>query len=214
MKTVIVSRTRMHSGVCIGGLTRDEFTSVRLMPPDGERSWPEASPFHIGEVWDLDLAIPTTIDPPHVEDRLVSAERRVATQSGLDRWLGANVSPWSGDLHATFGGLLQLTRGGAAYIGRDRISRQSVGFWRPDHDLVLMDGEKVRYQSRLGEREVHVAYVGTDVPPAIIAAESLTRLSLSRWYHLAGVDGCWLQLSGCYGSHPATNAGTASRGER
>ncbi len=198
MKTLIVSRTRMHSGVCIGGLIRDDRTSVRLLPPTGAHSWPAEAPFQIGDVWDLDFAAPAGVEPPHVEDRLVAAERRVATQSGLAKWLGANVSPWTGDLGAVFGGLLQLTPGGAAYIGRDRLSPGSVGFWRPDHDLVLTAGDKPKYMARMGDREVHIAYVGTDGPCATIAAETLTRLSLSRWFHSAGVDGCWLQVSGCY----------------
>jgi hypothetical protein len=197
-RAVIVSRTRMRSGVCVGGFLREERVNVRLLPAPGEHAWPDSVPFAIGEVWELELARAPVVEPPHVEDHIVDAHRRVAVQSGLGRWLAANARVWEGDASALFDGLLRFTPNGAGYIGRDRVSAVSVGFWRPDHDVRLTGVDHPKYEARAGNRVVHIAYVGTEEVRDVIPAGCLTRVSLSRWKHLAGVEGCWLQVSGSY----------------
>lgn len=182
----------------MGAFLREQRVNVRLLPASGEHGWPEEAPFAVGEVWDFDLEPSAAIEPPHVEDHLVRSHRRVAVQSGLGRWLAASATTWHGDASALFDGLLHFTPGGAGYIGRDRLSPMSVGFWQPDHDMLLTGAEHHRYVSRAGDREIRIAYVGVEAPAEVIPAGCLTRVSLSRWAHLAGVDGCWLQVSGSY----------------
>jgi hypothetical protein len=41
----------------------------------------------VGDVWDVELAAPSSLIAPHIEDQLVLSGRRVAPQSGLEVWL-------------------------------------------------------------------------------------------------------------------------------
>jgi hypothetical protein len=199
-KVTIVSRTQMSHGVCIGGLTRDDRRNVRLLPACGEHSHPTDAPYVIGEVWDFVLAPPSSMIAPHVEDQLVVSGRRVALQSGLEVWLRNNVTPWRGGASSLFDDRLHVTPSGKAYVGRNAIPASSVGFWVPTDDLVLDESEK-RYQVPWKDGRISVKYVGSDPPAAVIVAGTLVRVSLSRWFlSPAGIDGCWLQISGWYAS--------------
>lgn len=87
MRTLIVSRTVGGYGDkrCIGGIVRaDEdaegirYASIRLMKPKSHKGfWTESAPYHIGDIWDLELEDPASLEPPHVEDKLVRGGRRV-----------------------------------------------------------------------------------------------------------------------------------------
>jgi hypothetical protein len=198
-KVTIVSRTQMFDGVCIGGLTRDDRRNVRLLPPSGEHSHPLDAPYVIGDVWDIELAVPSSLIAPHVEDQLVVSGRRVALQSGLEVWLRNNVTPWRGGASSLFDGRLHVAPSGSAFVARDAIPTSSVGFWVPTDDLVL-DKSGKRYLMPWKDDRISVKYVGSDTPAAVIVAGTLVRVSLSRWFSPAGIDGCWLQISGWYAS--------------
>jgi hypothetical protein len=199
-KVTIVSRTQMAHGVCIGGLTRDDRRNVRLLPASGEHSHPLDAQYVVGDVWDVELAAPSSLVPPHVEDQLVLSGRRVAPQSGLEVWLRNNVAPWRGGASSLFDGRLHVTPSGKAYVGRDAVPSSSVGFWVPTDDLVL-DESAERYQVPWRDGWISVKYVGSDPPAAVIVAGTLVRVSLSRWFpNSTGIDGCWLQISGWYAS--------------
>jgi hypothetical protein len=141
-KVTIVSRTQMFDGVCIGGLTRDDHRNVRLLPASGEHSHPLDAPYIVGEVWDFELAAPSSLIAPHVEDQLVVSGRRLAMQSGLEVWLMNGVAPWRGGASSLFDGRVHVTPSGRAYVGRDAIPSSSVGFWVPTDDLVLDESGK------------------------------------------------------------------------
>jgi hypothetical protein len=198
-KVTIVSRTQMGPGVCIGGLTRDDRRNVRLLPPSGEHSHPLDAPYVVGDVWDVELAAPSSLIAPHIEDQLVVSGRRLAIQSGLEVWLKNNMAPWRGGASSLFDGRLHVTPSGRAYVGRDVIPSSSVGFWVPTDDLVLDESGK-RYLVPWRDGRISVKYVGSDTPAAVIVAGTLVRVSLSRWFSPAGIDGCWLQISGWYAS--------------
>jgi hypothetical protein len=210
-KVTIVSRTRMKSGVCIGGLTREDHRSVRLLPATGDHAHPADAPYKVGDVWDLELRPALAIERPHVEDALVVGGRRVAPQMGLGTWLAANTHPWTGGAEALYDGKLRLTPSGRAYISRDDVSSVSVGFWLPNRDLVL-DETGTRYTAPWRDNQISVAYVGECAPEPFICAGTLVRVSLSRWLLTrTGIEGCWLQISGWYPpptprNHPASQA--------
>lgn len=167
MQTIILSRTRMGSHRCIGGIIVDNANghrSVRLLNPatisanqcvEGEQkgSWPTSAPYQIGEVWDLDLEPPSRTDPPHVEDVIVRGGRKTheGTPQQVVTWLrrfAPGMQPpfwWEGDLKAVFDGRLRSSRPssghGTGYVVREALPATSTGFWVPDGDLVW-DGEK------------------------------------------------------------------------
>jgi len=198
-KVVIVSRTRMgETGVCIGGLVRDTAEDVRLLAPDGTHRHPLDSPYHVGQVLDLELRPAAMVEPPHVEDMEVVAVRFVASQSGLGRYLAGRVTPWVGAPSALFGGALAFRPSGSAYLPPAVALDRSVGFWRPDEDLHL-DRPAGRYQHMAKGQPAAIKYVGVAEPTERIPAGALVRVSLSRPFApMNGPLACWLQLSGWY----------------
>ena len=71
VRVLIVAKTRMSSGVCIGGLTRDESKNVRLIP-SGRQNHPADTRCDVGQIWDLDFHVSPEVTPPHVEDVIVT----------------------------------------------------------------------------------------------------------------------------------------------
>jgi hypothetical protein len=197
---VIVSRTRMGNGVCIGGLSESENRNLRLLPASGAHSHPSSAPYQIGEIWDMDLVPPAELEPPHIEDVLVRRARRSGVQQDLQTWLLAHVEPWRGDGQVLFDGLLVISGNGSAYISRQGVPDRSVGFWIPDADLEFTTDPRRGYLVQFGWRTVTVGYVGVAEPAPLITAGSLVRVSLARWWSPGGADfeACWLQISGCY----------------
>jgi hypothetical protein len=198
-KVVIVSRTRMHNGVCIGGLMRDSYANVRLLPSEGVHAHSDDAPYRVGDVWGLDLEQPAAVRPPHVEDMIVRRGRRLGVQTGLDFWLREHVEPWEGDASTLFDGVLQQTASGTAYVGHLALPASSVGFWLPGRPLPL-DETCPRYRTTLEGTRISVAYVGCEPPAAEIPAWTLVRVSLARWFSPGddAFEGCWLQISGWY----------------
>lgn len=199
MPVLIVSRTRMKGGVCIGGISVEGHANVRLLPSSGGHSHPASAPFRIGQLWNLDLKTPATIVPPHVEDMLVEGARPAGELEDVAGWLGRNTMVVSGDVSVLFDGLLRVSHAGTAYIGENGVPRSSVGFWRPSSDL-RADDPGQHYLATHGLREVTVKYVGEAPASPVIPAGSLVRVSLARWFSPSGSDwtACWLQLSGWY----------------
>jgi hypothetical protein len=200
-EVVIVSRTRMQSGVCVGGLTRTGHRSVRLLPHTGAHSHPENAPYRIGQVWEMDLDFTAVITPPHTEDVLVMGDFLRGVESSLEPWLREHVQPWRGDASGLFGGLLHRSGSGTAYISHEAVSESSVGFWLPGRGLHLDASKGARYVAPWGDKEVSIPYVGLEEPLPLIPSETLVRVSLARWLAPGGTgfEGCWLQVSGWYG---------------
>ena len=76
MKVVIVAKTRMGSGSCIGGLTFDG-RSLRLIPPDMATNDHFNQEYTIGDVWDIDFTQQPGITPPHIENIIVHQKRKL-----------------------------------------------------------------------------------------------------------------------------------------
>lgn len=225
MRVMILSRTRMGSQRCIGGIEvgadGSGVRSVRLLNPanasaagcvdgDAKGSWPETAPYRIGEVWTLTTRPASRTEPPHVEDILVDGGTRThtGTPEQVRAWLrryGPTIQPafwWEGNLDTTFDGALQSSKrvNGTGYVSRDDIPAMSTGFWTPDLDLTW-DGDKYAYESEPAARIGRITYKGEPDPMPVIPAGTLIRLSLARWHQFEDShypEACWLQLSGWY----------------
>ena len=112
-KVLIVSKTRMTSGLCVSGLTSSN-RSVRLIPP-GRSNQANDTKYEIGQVWDIDFVATNKNDPPHVEDVIVINQSYVKSVSNLRKTLLQRVQPWNGGPECLFDGLITLS-GSKGYI--------------------------------------------------------------------------------------------------
>jgi hypothetical protein len=211
-RVLIVAKTHMASGVCIGGLTREGNKSVRLIPSD-RRNHPADTPYDIGQVWDLDFHPSPEVIPPHVEDVIVTKERYIAQVPNLLETLTQRVQPWKGSPNQLFDDLLTISDG-RGYISENRVvPNVSTGFWLLDKPLILNyphGNPKPFYRSDfeievvntllLRRGVLNIPYVGFAPPIDQIPAGTLIRVSLARWWAPDGTNEkrCYLQLSGWY----------------
>lgn len=213
MKIIIVSKTKMSNGECVGGINLDTKQNVRLLTSDGKNQSTDCD-YKIGRIWDIDYQTRHNTTPPHNEDVLISSTsytNKYATQENLSKYIIQNSSPntwslWRGNIDNLYDGLLEFTPNGSGFISqRVGLPSMSVGFWIPDKDLTL---NKV-YQERYGKVKYNypssngwrsVTYVGTDEPISKISAQTLCRVSLARWWSPDNEteERCFLQLSCWY----------------
>ncbi len=201
MNVVIVGRTRMQSGLCIGGMTTD-YRSVRVLPPQGH-AHPEDAPYQVGDIWELDLHPIPHVQGPHVEDMVLRAPgRRIDRLEDVGEWVMRGVQPWRGPAAIIFDGTIRASAAGRAHVGSDAVPTSSVGFWMPDRPLVLSEGDRLRYTYTDHEGgRWRFTYAGTAPALRIIPAWMLVRVSLARWW--APADGsipaaCYAQVSGWF----------------
>jgi hypothetical protein len=197
MNVVIVGKTRMGAVACIGALTVDSGSSLRLKPPQGE--YPQNTPLEVGSIWDLDFVPATDIDPPHVEDVIVRRQRYVGIQEDLARFVLDRMHPGEGGPEELFDGLIRFTGTGHGYISeRIGLPQASTGFWIPDQMLTAVGNGYFQYGNNYPRREIK--YVGLAPAPTRCPASSLLRVSLARWRKpedaLDFEERCYLQLSG------------------
>lgn len=202
MRVLIVARTRMRSGVCIGGVIVDSRRSVRLLPAKGN-AHPLDAPYQVGSLWNLTLTAAGRITPPHSEDvRIVKGAyikrftARVVKGFVLDR-VGAKPVPPSG----LFDGCIRFTANRHGFVApASRLPAYSTGFWRFERALHLAEDEgAARYIYTAGGRTLlDVKYVGFQQPAPRIPADAVLRFSLSRGFADDARKRCWLQLSGWF----------------
>lgn len=200
MKVYIVGRTKMGgSARCIGGILEDG-TSVRLMKSNGP--WDDSAQLQIGEVWDLDITKAADVIPPHTEDVIVTGGKKIGNQANIDSYLLSRCAPWRGGTDKVFGGKLGFTGNNNGFIcQRLGVPKYSTWFWVPDRDLTLRkDGRHYDYFNRSQPRGL--VYVGEPRAIPSIAAGTLVRVSLARWWKPSDVEDleerCYLQLSGWF----------------
>ncbi len=201
MKVLIVAKTRMNTGLCVGGLVLDSNRSVRLLPLTGHNQ-PNDTPFAVGQIWDLNLENVEDILAPHTEDVRITKSTFVGNQKNLSAFLPSRVPILPANPQSLFDGLLRFTGSGSAYISeRTGVPAYSTCFWRPDRPITKIEGPKLRYQIRHPSRTFEISYVGTGLSIDRIPPNTLVRLSLARWWKPEYVDmeeRCYLQLSGWY----------------
>lgn len=204
MEIIIVSKTKMSSNECIGGIVKDSGQFVRLLNTSGYNQ-PINCDFKIGEVWDIDFIPRTNLKSPHTEDVLVTSKtytKRVITN--LVDWITGNFKDklWRDSPDSLFNEMIRFTPNGSGFInGENRIPNYSVGFWISNKDLTRRDySKKVRYNYPSSNWR-NIPYVGKDEPIDTIPAGTLMRVSLARWWspdHNDLEKKCYLQLSGWY----------------
>lgn len=204
MKTLIVAKTQMGQGTCVGGLTITG-QNVRLLQPGPYSPQPKDTPYQVGDVWDLHLGEATEIERPHTEDVLVLGGRKLYTADNLPQRIQKLAQPWVGSIHALFPGCLQTVPNGSSYISEATgLPPGSVGFWLADKPLTHhQESEKIRYSYQVDDdRTYFLIYVGFAPSVPEIPAGTLLRVSLARWwkpvYDQNGEYRCYLQLSGWY----------------
>lgn len=206
MDVLIVGRTKMAGvGRCIGGLAADG-SSLRLLKPSGS-NWDVSAPFQIGQLWELTYVAAGKPTAPHVEDVIVSNFKYVnavcPSSPKLARILTKGIVPWRGSIDQIFGGLLGFTSSNNGYIcHRLGVPQQSTWLWISDKDLTLRDDGRHYDYPYSAFQNRGLSYVGEQEPVAILAAGTLLRVSLARWWRPEDAGGmeerCYLQLSGWF----------------
>ena len=205
MEVVIVSKTKMSSNECVGGIVIESGQFVRLLDSSGNNQ-PIGCDFEVGEIWDIDFVARTSLKSPHNEDVLITSKnytKRVV--SNLIKWITSNFKDrlWRGSPDNLFNSQIDFTSSGSGFISANKgVPNLSVGFWISDKDLTRRDfSGKVRYNYPSTGNWRSVTYVGKADPIDTIPAGTLMRVSLARWWSPNDSDTeerCYLQLSGWY----------------
>jgi ATP-dependent DNA helicase RecQ len=202
MKVVIVAKTRMGHGACVGALTFDG-RSLRLYPPDKENNERFNQEYEVGAVWELTrYEQPAELIPPHVETIIVHEKRPLPAINDLTAFIEQQMPPQAGDFSVLFEGLTEATPAGALFIAeRNGIPPYSTMFWRPDQPLTRdNEGKRIRYRYPTADGGRTLTFVGYQEPLPELPAGTLVRVSMSQWWRPAdrpeAEPRCYLQLSG------------------
>ena len=203
MRVLIVSKTRMQHGVCVGGMEMDTGRYVRLMER-GNHYQPSDTPFEIGQVWNLRAIDRNPVQAPHVEDIIVLEKTQVDQVQDMATYIRSrNTIDYTGGFDGLFDGLVRCTSAGTGYVPADGpMPKRSVGFWVSDRPLVLSHNyNKSKYVYSPWPEARKLSYVGFYDPIAEIPAGRIIRVSLSKLYSPpdgTAPIGYYLQLSGWY----------------
>ena len=200
MYVLIVSRTQMSNGVCVGGIDENTGYLIRLHNDRGG-NLPSDAPYQIGDRWQMNVQPAWNARPfPHIEDRQTTPIKKIEN-IGVDgviqfirtHNMGARLA--TGDIRNTFQGKLIL-EGTKNYISRNAIPQFSTQFWISDRDLV----HRIQYGKHFYfYNNIRLKYVGFQECLDIIPRGTIIRLSLANWWDDgSGEDRCYLQLSGWY----------------
>jgi len=201
MKVLIVAKTRMGAGACVGGIALDDGRSVRLIDAYAEAHEGGGMHYAVGEIWEIEAEVPE-VEAPHVEDVRVLSSRRVGRQRDVAAVVEAYMAPATGSIDTVFAGRLQRAAGGALYVSdAGGLPPFSTCFWRPDRPLRRVETEhRIRYVYPGDEGDCSFVFVGFQEPVAELPAGTLLRLSLTRrWRPDNRPDfelRCYAQLSG------------------
>jgi ATP-dependent DNA helicase RecQ len=183
VKVLIVAKTRQGSAACVGGISA-EGRSVRLIAHDVATNEHAGMQYEIGDVWDICARPADHVIPPHVENVIVHAGRRLSRADDPTRAILKFMPPVIGGPDRLFESLVQTAESGALYIAESAgIPSFSTGFWQPDRSLQRVETRKrIRYcyDGPSGERSL--VFVGFQDPPPVIEAGALVRVSLAHWW--------------------------------
>ncbi|GAB6008008.1 dual OB domain-containing protein [Dysgonomonas reticulitermitis] len=220
MDVLIISKTKMLHGICVGGLLANGL-SVRLLNANGYNQDINTE-FNVGDVYTISYIERTPVETPHVEDILVINQQfkfKFNTVAQIISFIKekSKLEIWKGNIKSLFNGSLHWTKSGSGYISKlGSIPSQSTGFWITDKDLIRNDyGDKIRYvyHDSLDSRNddlwsfavdsgtKYISFVGLQEAIDKIPAGTLVRVSLARWWNRPNSEDesrCYLQLSGWY----------------
>lgn len=201
VQVLIVAKTRMKSGICVGGITQDG-RSVRLCAPRGS-PMEYNDPYAVGDVWRIaKWRKPGHHKPPHTEDIEVLDREWLRASGQLLPAIEKLMPPVCGALDGLFDGMVCQDEDGRAAITRAAVPGYSTLFWRPDRPLRLCSGGATtfRYRYPADAGDVTLSYTGLAPAEAVLPAGALLRISLARWWrpHSTSEEFCHLQVSGWY----------------
>lgn len=198
---LIVSKTHMSSGICVGGLILRDNRYVRLLDR-GNKNQPNDTDFEIGTVWSINFINRASLTPPHIEDIIILNKNFVKNIDDISSFLlGISLIDWEGHIDTLFGGKIKWTQKGSGFIDETNLPSQSVGFWKTDKELIKNESYgKIRYDYPNGDNLRSLKFVGLIPAIEIIPSGTLLRISLARWWNNDGdtENRCYLQLSGWY----------------
>ncbi len=203
MKVVIVAKTRMGKGACIGAIDFNG-RSLRLVAADAQFNETAGMEYEVGDVWDVDCRPPDELLPPHVENVVVTARRRQPPLNDPLAFIRRYMPPRAGGLEALYEGLTQATKAGVLYIAeRTGVPPYSTAFWAPDRPLQRCDDAKrIRYRYPTEDGGRTITFVGFQEPLESIPAGAVLRISLAHWWRPQempeGELRCYVQLSGWF----------------
>ncbi len=207
MTTVlIVSRTRMNKGVCVGAIIETTREVIRIHDEHGANLTKEAE-YQIGERWEVDVQPAWNgRNKPHVEDTQVLSPKRIndIDMQGLIAFIKSKCNIIKGTIYELFSGTLVSVNCGLStmYINGQNVPDHSVAFWIADKDLVkreetFKDQKKIFY---VYDSSKKIRYVGFQQAIDVIPQGTIIRMSLANWWDTNGTTEkrCYLQLSGWY----------------
>ncbi len=153
MRVLIVAKTRMGGGACIGALSTSG-QSLRLMPNPAKQLDGFNLEYSVGDVYTLlDYEFPTDLTPPHIENVIVRDKRFERFEEDPSGPILKLVTPKEGGPEVLYDGMTGCTMTGALYIAkRLGVPAYSTTFWRPDQPLRLDDSlDKLRYRYVSGD---------------------------------------------------------------
>lgn len=201
-KVLIVSRTKMKNGVCVGGIIESTCEIIRLHNERGGNLSSDA-PYKVGDIWEMKVEPAWNArNYPHIEDRQTTPIKHIGNvgHSGVINFVKSHnfgLRFTCGPLQDTFEGCLKF-QWGKCFIN-DCIPSFSTQFWISDEDLVLFHDENYNSDSYL-YKGYKIKYVGIKKVINTIPAGTMLRLSLANWWNGdgSGENRCYLQLSGWY----------------
>jgi len=202
-QVLVVCKTRMSTGLCLGGLVLGSNDKIRLLPPEGYNQ-PVDTPFEVGELWDCILERKPAGRKPHTEDMYIRRQRRLGRLSNPRDFLLGRLRIEPTHKSKLFDGLLRYTGSGSAYISeRTGLPDYAHAFWRPMYGLRLRQTEKsayYHYEDPDWDERFRLPYVGLEDRVPWLVPGSLLHLSLARWWQQPGIreKRCYLQLSGWF----------------
>ena len=203
MKVLIVAKTRMGKGACIGGITQDG-ESVRLIPADIDVHDGAGQEYEVGDLWEVEATPAPDITRPHVENIIVHKKRRLPPLRAPITIIEKYMPPKVGGPAELYEGLTQSTSNGSLYIAESSgLPPYSTTFWRADQPLVLdTTGKRVRYRYSTEDGGHTLTFVGFQEPLQTIPAGTLLRVSLAHLWRPKDESTteyrCYVQLSGWF----------------
>lgn len=207
MRVLIVAKTRMGSGACIGAIT-ETGKSVRLIPFNADPHDGANKEYKVGEIWEITGEPETPLVPPHNENFVVHKKSPLYATKDMKDMVSAIellMPPKTGHPRVLYEGLLQNTESGRLHIAKQSdIPPYSTTFWRTDQPLVLdtESARRLRYRYPTENGGYTLTFVGFQEPLKTIPADTLLRVSLAHWWRPSNRPHaelrCYVQLSGWF----------------
>lgn len=198
---LIVSRTQMSNGVCVGGIDESSCELVRLHNDRGGNLSNDA-PYQIGDRWEMRIETAWNVrTKPHIEDKQTFPIRKINNIGipGIIDFINSHY--WGnrltrGELKNTFEGCL-IFLGSKNFVSREKIPSFSTQFWIADENLKHITQFDKHYYIY---KKIKIKFVGLQEYVDVIPRGTIIRLSLANWWDGdgSGEERCYLQLSGWY----------------